>query len=595
MQTTRPELWGTFGMVSSTHHLATAAGMAVLEAGGTAVDAAVATGFALQVAEPHLNGPGGDMSLLFAGPDGLPTVLCGQGPAPAGATIEHYRAQGLDLVPGAGLLAAAVPGSTVAWLTLLRDHGTFALPDVLQYAVHLAEGGIPVLPAISSAVERTAGLFTAAWPTSAAVYMPDGRAPRPWEVLRNPVLGNSYRRLLAAAGAAGAGREQQIDGAIRAWTEGFVAEAVDSFARTALLDSSGQAHPGVITGADLAGWRPAYEPPVTARYGEWTVAKTGPWGQGPVLLLQLRMLERLGLDPRWLDDGEHGADALHLITEVSKLAFADRDAWFGDSGPDGPEILQALLSDGYVDSRIALIGPAADAELRPGRPLGRTPRLPAFETAGGAADLPAGGDPTVARSGVVRGDTCHLDVVDRWGNTVAATPSGGWLQSSPVIPTLGFPLGSRLQMTTLEPGLPASLQPGRRPRTTLSPSMALRDGRVELAFGTPGGDQQDQWQLPLFLRAVTGQRLQQAVDAPNFHHNHMPSSFHPREARPTELVVEERWGSAVVDDLRSRGHDVVVSGPWTLGRLCAVRRDPEGALLHAAADPRSSQAYAAGR
>ncbi|MTD13342.1 gamma-glutamyltransferase family protein [Nakamurella sp. YIM 132087] len=587
MWTTRPELWGTFGMVSSTHHLATAAGMSVLEHGGTAVDAAVAAGFALQVAEPHLNGPGGDMSLLFAGPDGLPTVLCAQGPAPAAASAAHYRSLGLDLVPGAGLLAAAIPGSTVSWLTLLRDHGTFALSDVLPYAIHLAEGGVPVLPTISAAIGGVRELFTEHWPTSAAVYLDGGAAPAARSVLRNPVLARTYRRLLAAAEAAGPRREQQLDGAIRAWTEGFVAEAVDAFARQELMDSSGTPHAGVITGADLAGWRPGYEAPATARFGDWTVAKTPAWGQGPVLLQQLRMLERLGL-PGAVPDGS--AAFVHTVTEVAKLAFADRDAWYGDSA-DVP--LADLLSDDYTAQRVALVGERADGDLRPGSPGGRTPRLPDFP--GAAVRFAGSGEPTIARSGVVRGDTCHVDVVDRWGNTVAAMPSGGWLQSSPVIPELGFPLGSRLQMTTLEVGLPATLTPGRRPRTTLSPSMALRDGRVEIAFGTPGGDQQDQWQLVFFLRVAAGLNLQEAIDAPMFHSTHMPSSFHPRTATPLEVVAEDRWGSEVLDTLEDLGHRVIRSGPWTLGRMCAVRRDPEAGLLHAAADPRGSQGYAAGR
>ncbi|GGM07415.1 gamma-glutamyltransferase family protein [Nakamurella endophytica] len=605
MATTRPELWGTFGMVASTHYLATAAGMAVLEAGGTAVDAAVAAGFALQVAEPHLNGPGGDLPLLFARPDGPPTVLCGQGVAPAGATVDHYTGLGLQLVPGSGLLAAAVPGSTAAWLTLLRDHGTFELETVLQYAVHLAEGGVPVLPTIARAVQNVEQLFADDWTTSAELYLADGRAPRPGSVLRNPVLAGTYRKLLAAA-RSGASREARVDAALQAWTQGFVAEAVDAFARREFLDSSGERHAGVLTGADMASWRPTYEDPVTAPFGEWTVAKTRPWGQGPVLLQQLRMLDLLGV-PEDVD----GAEFVHRVVEVGKLAFADREAWYGDALPVP---IEALLSPAYAAERAALIGERADLSLRPGSPDGREPRLASFPEAATAAGI---GEPTVARTGDrpppidagtgesadragrdgrSPGDTCHVDVVDRWGNTVAAMPSGGWLQSSPVIPALGFPLGTRLQMCALQPGLPTTLTPGTRPRTTLSPSMALRDGRVELAFGSPGGDQQDQWQLNFVLRHLSGGRnLQEAIDSPSFHSTHFPSSFYPRDAHPGQVVLEDRFAPEVLAELERRGHRVQLSGGWTLGRMCAVARDRDSQVLRAGADPRGAQAYAAGR
>ncbi len=214
------------------------------------------------------------------------------------------------------------------------------------------------------------------------------------------------------------------------------------------------------------------------------------------------------------------------------------------------------------------------------------------------------GEPTVARltaDGGTRGDTCHLDVVDRWGNMIAATPSGGWLQSNPVVPELGFPLGTRLQMTWLEPGLPNSLAPGRRPRTTLTPSIALRDGVPVLAFGTPGGDQQDQWQLHFFLAVATrakargGLDLQGAIDAPNWHNDSFPGSFYPRGMRPGSVTVESRMDEAVVAELRRRGHDVTVGDAWSEGRLCAVARDPEAGILSAAANPRGCRGYAVGR
>lgn len=598
MATTRPELWGTFGMVSATHYLATAAGMAVLEEGGNATDAAATAGFVLQVVEPHLNGPGGDMSLLTAGPDGLPRVLCGQGVAPAGATIEHYRDLGLDLVPGSGPLAAAVPGATPAWFRLCRETGTLDPARILGPAAELAEHGVPVLPTIAATIAASAEMFRTAWPSSAATWLSAGTPPAAGSVLRNPELAGTYRRLLAAAAGATT-RDARWEAVQRAWSQGFVAEAIETFAREPLLDSSGQPHAGVITGADLAGWTPTWEEPATARFGDWTVAKTGAWGQGPVLLTQLRMLELVGIDGLGADGTDDPA-RLHAILEVTKLAFADRDAWFGDAA-EVP--LTALLSDDYLSDRVGLITDRADEELRPGRPGGAEPRLADFRrrtpdsTSGdrGEDDWAGLGEPTVGRQGVTRGDTCHVDVVDRWGNSVAAMPSGGWLQSSPVVPGLGFPLGSRLQMTSLEPGLAASLLPGRRPRTTLSPSMALRDGRVELAFGSPGGDQQDQWQLWFFLRVAAGAGLQQAMDAPGLHSEHFPSSFYPREAFPAVVVAEDRWPAATRAELTGRGHRIRTVPGWALGRMCAVRRERGSTVLRGAADARGAQAYAAGR
>ncbi|WP_354527559.1 gamma-glutamyltransferase [Nakamurella sp. UYEF19] len=586
-------------MVATTHYLATAVGMAVLESGGNAVDAAVAAGFTLQVAEPHLNGPGGDMTLLVAGPNGPPDVLCGQGPAPAAAKADHYTDLGLDLVPGSGHLAAAIPGSTAAWLTLLRDRGTKQLDELLGYAIGYAERGVPVMPSISRTIAGVADLFRDDWTSSAAVYLPGGDVPVAGSILANPTLAATYRRLLAAGGGAGT-REAKIDAALAEWSGGFVAGAIDEFAREPRRDSSGERHAGVITGADLAGWTPSYETPVSASFGDWTVYKSAAWGQGPVLLQQLRLLEELGIRPG--PSVTDPTELAHLVIEATKLSFADREAWYGDS-QEVPVV--ELLSDGYTTARAALIGATASMDLRPGSPDGRTPRLARAigRVIGveGAADIEvqAGiGEPTVARDGSTRGDTCHIDVVDRWGGSVAATPSGGWLQSSPVIPKLGFGLGTRLQMMALEPGLPSSLVPGRRPRTTLSPSMAGRNGAVELAFGTPGGDQQDQWQLGFLLRLLVGPPqldVQQAIDGPSMHSTHFPSSFYPRESYPGQVVMEDRCSAEVISGLERRGHGVLVSGGWTLGRVCAVGRDPRSGWLRAGADPRGTQAYAAGR
>jgi len=604
--TTRPELAGTFGMVASTHWLASAAGMAVLEHGGNAFDAAVAAGLVLQVVEPHLNGPGGEVPVIaFDAARGETFVLCGQGTAPAAATPAAYRQLGIDLMPGSGLLAACVPGAFGAWMLMLREYGTMRLREVIGYAIGYAEGGYPLIPAISWGIASVADLFREHWHSSAEVYLPGNAVPAPGAMFANKALAATYRRVLAEAEAAGQDREEQIEAARRAFYEGFVAEEIATYAASnEVMDVTGEPHRGLLSHADMAGWRARLELPVTYDYGGLTICKTGPWGQGPVFLQQLALLD--GFDLTAMAPGS--ADFIHTVIECAKLAFADREAWYGD--PDFVDVpLQTLLSASYAGDRRRLAGQEASAELRPGSPDGRRPALPDFVAkafaAGGAASVtpnldagelptldPGTGEPLMRTSGP--GDTCHLDVTDRFGNFVSATPSGGWLQSSPVIPALGFCLGSRAQMFTLTPGLPATLAPGKRPRTTLSPSLALRDGEPYLAFGTPGGDQQDQWTLLFLLNHLHAQmNLQQAIDFPVFHSAHMPSSFYPRAAQPKVLDVEERVGPAVIADLRRRGHLVNVRPAWSLGRVSAVSR--RNGVLYGAANPRGMQGYAAGR
>ncbi len=605
MFTTRPEILGTFGVVASTHWLASAAGMGMLERGGNAFDAAVAAGLVLQVAEPHLNGPAGDMPLIMhAVKTGDTKVICGQGPAPAGATIEHFRGLGLEIVPGTGLLAACVPGVFDAWMLMLRDYGTMHLEDVFEPAIGYAANGVPLVPRIIETIETVKELFEAEWPTSGAQWLPGGNLPKAGTLLANKTLAATWRRLIDEARTASTDRAEQIEAARRIWAEGFIAEAIDRFCRDEeVMDTSGGRHRGVLTGADMAGWRAHYEDPLVYDYRGYGVCKCGPWSQGPVLLQSLALMADMdisALDPL-------GPDFVHTVVECMKLSYADREAWYGD--PDFVDVPVAdLLSQAYADDRRALIGETASLELRPGAPGGREPRLARFIVEGRIVTpaVAGAGEPTVARYGVASaepetradgsttGDTCHLDIIDRWGNMVSATPSGGWLQSSPLIPELGFALGSRAQMFWLEEGLPASLAPGKRPRTTLTPSFVLRDGDAWMPFGTPGGDQQDQWQLIMLLRHLHhGLNLQEAIDMPSLHTEHFPSSFYPRASRPGVVVMEGRWRGDVVTELRRRGHEVEIGLDWSEGRLTAAKK--EDGLLKAAANPRGMQGYAVGR
>jgi gamma-glutamyltranspeptidase/glutathione hydrolase len=574
--------------------------MSVLEKGGNAFDAAVAAGFTLQVVEPHLNGPLGEAPILvYSAKNRRCDMISGQGVAPAAATIARFKELGLDLIPGTGLLAATVPGAFDAWLRLLSDYGTMPLPELLAPAIGYAAEGYPAVGRIRDTVTTVAELFRREWPSSAAVYLPNGAPPQPGRLFRNPALAATYRRVLAEAGDGG--REGQIERARNAWYSGFVAEAVDRFCRRErVLDASGRRHGGLLTGDDMARWEAPVEPPVTFDYHDYTVAKGGPWSQGPVLLQLLALLQGFdldGLDPL-------GPDFVHIVVECAKLAFADREAWYGD--PDYVDVPMATLLDPtYNDARRKLVTERASLDLRPGSPDGRTPRVlvGGLEVDTGAAGIGAPtiggiGEPTVSEHGLVAGDTCHVDVIDRWGNMVSATPSGGWLQSSPVIPELGFCLGTRMQMFWLEEGLPASLAPGKRPRSTLSPSMAFKDGKPYLAFGTPGGDQQDQWSALMLLHHVHHKmNLQEAIDCPAFHTEHMPSSFYPRAAQPGLVALEGRFPEATRAALAHRGHRLRVGDNWSEGRLssCAREDTPEGRVLKAAANPRGMQGYAAGR
>lgn len=593
--TTRPEITGTFGVATSTHWIASAVGMKMLEQGGNAFDAAAAMGFVLNVVEPHLNGPLGDMPLMIrtAGAE-APVMICGQGSAPAGATIAHYTAEGLTLIPGSGLLATVIPGAFGAFMLMLRDHGSLPLREILAPAIHYARHGHPMLPRVAHTIAGLADFFRDEWPSSYATWLPGGAAPAPGALFCNPDLADTWERLLTEAEAV-SGRDAQMEAASRAFYQGFIAEGIDRYLKDAcVMDAAGGRRKGVLTGQDMAGWQATYETPLSVDYKGWTVWKGGMWTQGPTLLQSLRILE--GIDIGAMD--LRGADFVHCVTETIKLAFADREAYYGDPlHSDLP--VETLLSRDYAATRRALIGARASLEQRPGHIAGLEAwARAAVERAG--RNMAAGpgmgaGEPTMAHLTERRGDTVHLDVIDRWGNMVSATPSGGWLQSSPIIPGLGMPLNSRAQMFWLEDGYPTSLAPGRRPRTTLSPSMGQAPDGTQLAFGTPGGDQQDQWQLTYFLRLVHGgMNLQEGIDAPLFHTGHFQASFYPRGTRPGHLMAEPAFGEAVLQELRDRGHALEVSEPWAVGRLTAASRDT-GGMLRAAATPRLMQAYAIGR
>lgn len=602
MFTTRPEIHGTFGAAASTHWLASQAAMRILELGGNAFDAAFTGGMVLQLVEPDMNGPGGDVPMIYHdASSGSTRVICGQGPLPAAATIEAYKDQGFDLVPGTGLLAAVVPGAFGAWMRMLRDMGSMKLADLMEVPIKYARKGFPITPSVCRTIAASEETFRNYWPGSEKVYLRDG-VPKPGSLFRNKKLAKTWKRIVQEASAMSTDRADQIDHAIHIFYRGFVAEEIDRFCREKVLpDVSGKPHRALLTGDDLHDWTPRYEAPVTYDYHGHTICKCGPWSQGPVLLQSLALLRDVdiaAMDP-------NGPDFVHTVAEAMKLSYADREVFYGD--PDFVDVpLDQLLSDDYNSARRTLIGETASNDFRPGSIDGagwvfdyanacsRENELDIDSEIIGFGSRATTGAKDSPESPNHRSDTCHIDVVDKHGNMISVTPSGGWLQSSPVISSLGFCLGSRAQMAWLDEKSPSAMGPGRRPRTTLTPSFVLRDGEPYMAFGTPGGDQQDQWQLQMLLRHLHhGMNLQEAIDAPAFHIDHFASSFYPRGASPGQLVLEDRFGPKTFTELDRRGHKVFGAGDWSEGRLSAIA--VEDGVIKAAANARGMQGYAVGR
>jgi gamma-glutamyltranspeptidase/glutathione hydrolase len=585
--TTRPVIHGRRGVVTAGHYLAAFAGMRMLEAGGNAIDAGVAAGFALTVLEPHNCGIAGEVPMLIHhARSGRTVAVSGQGTAPATVTLEALRERGIRLIPGDGVLGATVPAAVEAWITALEQFGTLPLATVLAPALELAEEGFAVNGTLTKIISGSEQRFREEWPGSAAIFLPEGRAPVPGERLLQSDWARTMRQLLTAEReAAGRNRSAGLRAARDAFYQGPVAERISAFVReTPVRDASGQSHAGFLTYQDLAGYRSRIEEPVSVEYRRLRVHKCGPWTQGPVFLQQLSLLE--GYDLRAM--GQNSPDYIHTLVECAKLAFADREFYYGD--PEYVKVpLDRLLARAYAAERRRLVDPArASLELRPGNAGPRPARLILGDLVvdPGQATHPDG----------YFGDTTHFDAVDAEGNMIAGTISGAWIQSSPVIPGLGLPLGQRGQMFSLDPEHPNCLQPGKRPRTTLTPSLAFRDGQPWFAFGTQGGDQQDQWTLQFFLNVVEfGMDLQAAIDAPTFHSLHFPSSFYPRAQHPGRLVVEGRIPPETRAALEARGHEIVVVDDWgQSGRVMGVQRDVATGFLRGAATPRNETAYAIG-
>ncbi len=553
--------------------------MSVLERGGNAFDAAVAGAFVLYVAEPDQNGLGGEVPILvWTAAERRVQVICGQGPTPMAATPEAFSRLGLGLIPGSGALPACVPGAFDAWMLLLREFGTWSVRDVLGSAIDYARNGVPVSPGLANRIAGVADQFQRHWPTSAAVYLVGG-LPQSGQRLRNRALAALLERTVIAAETASTERDGQIDAARRDWRTGFVPEAAFRWLRgRSITDLEGRSDTVLLAMDDWAGYAATIEEAVTGQFYGATVYKAGAWSQGPALLESLTLLEQADIARTGIGTEDH----VHRVVEALKLAFADREAWYGDPAfVDVP--LDALLSVGYASERMRLIGARASRDLVPGAPAGRAPRLPSRVTTPIDAVTQGAASVRATRGLATAGDTAHIEVVDRHRNVVSAAPSGGWLQSSPVIPDLGFPLGTRAQTMWLESGLANSLAPGKRPRTTLSPTIVLTRDEAVIGCGSPGGDAQEQWTLEFLLATlIHGLPLQAAADSSTFQSLHMPSSFWPRRSRPGVLQMEAGWDGAVVNGLRERGHEVEVIPDRSQGWICAVGVEPSGFVSSAA-------------
>jgi gamma-glutamyltranspeptidase/glutathione hydrolase len=566
---------GTHGIIASGHYLAARAAQRMFDRGGNAIDAAVASGFALNVLEPQNCGIGGEVPILiYSAKEGKPYAVCGQGWVGKAATVDWFLKAKIDPIPGDGFLPATVPAAFGTWAFALMRFGTLTLKDVLEAAIDYTESGYPVYPSLHSSLTGLARKFREEWPSSAEIYLPGGRVPATGDVLKNPDWAATLKKAVdVETREKQRGREGAIQAAIDFWYKGEVAERIVAFMeKTEVRDASGKKNRGLLSKEDFAEWKPTLDEPVTVKYRGLDVYKCGPWTQGPVFLQQLRLLE--GFDLQQL--GHNSASYIHTVIEAAKLAYADRERFYGDPAfVDVP--LKMLLSKEYADERRKLIDPKkASLEMRPGHGPASAPE-----------DKP--GMPET-----FRGDTTHTCAIDAAGNMMAATCSGGWIPSSPVVPGLGFPMGTRGQMFYLDPHHPGVIAPRKRPRTTLTPSLVMKDGKPYLVFGTPGGDQQDQWTLQFFLNHVDfGMNLQAAIDEPTFHSVHFPSSFYPHEAKAGGLVVEGRIPEATRKELEARGHKVQATGDWSNGKVMAVELAKNG-VISGAVSPRGQIGYVMG-
>ena len=563
-----PRLFGRRGAVAAEHYLAASAGIDIMKQGGNAIDAAVAAVLVEGVVNPQMHTIGGELPILIAVP-GSTDIVCinGNMVAPERATPEAFLSRGCSKIPGDGIFAAGVPGAMGALLTALMRFGRLRFADVVAPALDLAREGFPVHAGLlrqhGFGITANAARFRTEWPGTAAVYLPGGRIPEEGEIIVNPKLADMFDYLAGEEKRAGDGRETGIQAAFDGFYKGDVARAIVAYS-----DDKG----GLLQRSDFDRFEVPLERPVSLSFEGVELYKCGPWTQGPAVLQTLSILKNFDL--RAL--GHNSTAYVHTVVEAMKLAFADREQFYAD--PRHVDVpIEGLLSEAYGRARAALIGERADAALRPGNAWTGEALLPASERLGGSSWGPG---------------TVHVDAMDREGFTAAFTPSGAWIKSAEVMPALGFPLGARLSNCQLEPARhPNIVAPFKRPRTTISPSLAVKDGKPWIAFGSMGGDQQDQWQLQFFLnRVVFGMPLQKAIEAPKFSSEHFPGFFHPHDFFLKRLRIEETVGAEVLERLERLGHEIDPAPAFTEGFLCATERNLTTGVIEAGSDLRGTKA-----
>lgn len=564
-----PSVRGTHEMVAAANNFEVEAGYRILTQGGNAVDAGVAAVLAAAVTEQSRFGLGGEIPVLIK-MTGKPAVaVSGVGTAPAKATVDYYRnrparnyeEQGrFSPIPAMGIESAILPGVVDGLLLALSAHGTKSFAEVAAPAIEYADQ-FPIGDEFSMFLRNTKK-YLDFWPTSSSFFFESGQPPEAGTLYRLPALAKTLRQMAATEKKTRGNRQKKIQAVRDLFYRGEIAKRIAEFS---------EANGGLISQADLAGYKAELDQPVTGTYRGYEIVKPGFWTQGPVMIQALNILE--GFDLKAM--GQDSPQYLHTVIEAAKLAFADRDAYYGD--PKFSKIPSAiLLSKEYAAERRKLIDPKrASLEHRPGQvvpttPISTGPATPEF----------------------VQDTTC-VNVVDRWGNVFSSTPSGAWLPSV-IAGDTGIPLSSRLQSFVLNDGHPNQLAPGKRPRVTLSPTIVLRDGKPFIAMSTPGGDNQDQAMLQVLLNIIDfGMDPQEAVEMPRFQTEHFYSSFAGHEFAAGQLNLESRIPRAVIDDLSSRGHRVNVRGPWSNASAPTVIKIDSG-VLDAGADPRRGR-YVFGR
>jgi gamma-glutamyltranspeptidase/glutathione hydrolase len=566
---------GTRGAIAAGSEQSAQAGMRLYVHGGNAVDAGIAAMLAAAVAEFSHFGFGGEAPILIRAKDGRVFALAGVGTMPKAATAAMFRERrpnrvemrmlepgGLKaFLPSTGLLPALVPGMVEAALVALREFGTKSFGEVATPATELADG--LAIDETRSGSIRGARRFFDQWPTSRAVFVPDGRVPMPGEIFRQPHLAATLRAMAAAekkALAGGAGRTAAIDAVRDYFYRGLIARKIDAFCR---------ANGGLLRYEDMAAFRLSPEQPASTQYRDWTVYKAGFWSQGPVMLQTLNLLETYDIRALRANAGAY----LHALTEIFKLTYADRDTYYGD-----PRVVKIpsdrLLSKAYAAERRKLVGDQASLEFRPGR-------MAAFPDARHPSEvMPAPLDP----SDTSRDTTC-IDAIDSDGVMFSSTPSGAWMPAV-IAGDTGIPLTQRAQSFLLIPGHANELAGGKRPRVTLSPSLVTWKGKALLALSTPGGDNQDQALLQVMLNILEfGMSAQVAIEAPRIQTRHLVSSFDNHPMYPGDLLADERISPAVVAQLTERGHKVTVRSRFNPGAYPVVVRVTPGGVIEAGAEP----------